>query len=76
LKQTFVIQRCCHFMAFNIVALQANILPDICKEKVLSAIAEYKQTEFVQTAFKDVRIYLESIGKPISQFAVMLMQPT
>jgi hypothetical protein len=64
------------FVAFNILLIQAESLPEQFKTKFENCMRKSKETEFFKSAFKDVETYMKAIGKPLPQLTIMLMQPS
>jgi hypothetical protein len=64
------------FVAFNILLIQAESLPEQFKTKFEKCMRKSKETEFFKSAFKDVETYMKAIGKPLPQLTIMLMQPS
>ena len=64
-KTNFEAKHYTQFTAFNIFAIHTDMLPEEYKMEFLSFLKRNKDTELAQTAFKDVRSFFESIGKPM-----------
>jgi hypothetical protein len=69
-------QQYSQFTAFNILSIEADMLSGNSKANFGTFLKKYKDVDILQSAFKDVEIYMKAIGKPFSQIAVMLMQST
>jgi hypothetical protein len=67
LKLKYELKQHSQITAFNILSMEANILPDDLKAVWITFMKKYKHLKIVQHAFKDVEFFMKSLNKTMLQ---------